>query len=65
MSEPPKEFVASIFVDDGLADNSAELRHPLTQPFGYVPAVKRKIGAAGTPRHQIRPTSARSEAKFS
>jgi hypothetical protein len=54
MSEPPKELVAAIFVDDRLADDSAEPRHPLTQPFGHVPAMKRKIGAAGTPRHQIR-----------
>jgi hypothetical protein len=46
MGEAPQEFVAAIFLDDGLGDQRAELRHPVAQPAGYAAAVKRKIGAA-------------------
>ena len=52
MRQPPQQLVAAVVVDDRLGDDRAEPRHALAEPARHAPAVKRKVGAAGSSSHR-------------
>ena len=52
MRQAAQQFIAPVMVDDRLANDCAEPRHPIGQPFWDVAAVQWKIGAAGFTSHQ-------------
>jgi hypothetical protein len=48
MRETPQQFVATIFHDDRLADDGAQLRHAFAQPLRHPAAMQRQVGASGS-----------------
>src|SRR5215469_3199893 len=59
MRQAAQQFIAPVMVDDRLANDCAEPRHPIGQPFWDVAAVQWKIGAAGFASHQPNGSKAR------
>jgi hypothetical protein len=55
MRQPAEHLVAAVLVDDRLGDHRGEPRHPIAEPFGHMPAMERKVGAARSPSHSPRP----------
>src|SRR5450631_2875319 len=53
MRQPPQELVATIVVDDRLANNGAQRGHARCQPRRYAPAMKGKISAACSSCHCV------------
>src|ERR1700712_3984500 len=51
MRQPLQELVASVVMDDGLADDGAERAQARAQPWRNAPAVKGKIRAAAPSCH--------------
>ena len=47
MGEAPQQLVAAIMMDDGLADQRAQMGHPISKPLRDTAAVQRKIGRSG------------------
>src|SRR5688572_2556117 len=52
MRQPPEQLVTAVLLNDRLADDGAELHHPLVEPRGDASAVEGKIGAAGSLAHE-------------
>src|SRR3979409_2556676 len=48
MRQPLQEFIASVVMDDGSANNGTERGHAACQATRHTPAGKRNIGAAWT-----------------
>ena len=53
MRQPLEKFVAPVVVNDRLRNDRAEDGHPFGKPRRNAPAVERKIGASGSPSHQL------------
>ncbi len=51
MGKTAQEFVSSIMVDDGLADDGTKSCHALPEPRWNAAAMEGKIGAAGSLCH--------------
>jgi hypothetical protein len=64
MRQPAQHLVAAILKDDRLGHHRAKPRHPIAQPFGHVPAMEWKVGAARSPSHQRTPVAATREAAW-
>ena len=52
MGEAPQQLVAAIMMDDGLADQRAQIGHPISKPLRDAAAVQRKVGRSGFIGHQ-------------
>lgn len=48
-----KQFVASIFLDDRLADHPAQLGHTLGQPGRYASVMQGQVGTSGSLSHRL------------
>jgi hypothetical protein len=53
MRQPAQQLLATIFVDDSLADHGAELGHALAEPGRNPSAMQRQVGAAGSLGHLV------------
>src|SRR5262249_33737959 len=51
MGQAAQEFIASVVVDNGLADDRAQLRHALPKPRRHTTTVEGKIGTACASGH--------------
>jgi hypothetical protein len=48
MRQAAEEFIASVMMNDRLAEQRPKPRHPLREPFRNAPVVERQVGAAGS-----------------
>jgi hypothetical protein len=51
MGEPAQQFVATVVMNDGLADDGAETGHPIRKPARHLAAVQRKISVSSPSSH--------------
>src|SRR5689334_10729437 len=52
MGEAPQQLVAAIMMDDGLADQRAQIGHPIRKPLRNATTVQRKVGRSGFIGHR-------------